>query len=212
MKLIEHYLSIQGEGLRTGKPSYFVRFARCNLRCSWCDTTYSFGEGDDVSFEKVVAAIKESKVQWVCLTGGEPLLHSEDCLKLCTHLSEYQFDIETGGSLDIRPVQVQNSSIIMDWKLQHSGMNHKMKEENLSYLRSDRDLLKFVTDGSQEERDEIARMIEKTSAMGFPISIQPLFGTEVRPIAEWLLNLKNSRLQLNLQIHKLIWPTLPLGV
>lgn len=212
MQLIEHYLSIQGEGLRTGRPTYFVRFARCNLRCAWCDTTYSFGEGNVVPFEKVVTAIKKSQAKWVCLTGGEPLLHMEDCLKLCTNLPEHHFDVETGGSLDIQPLQVQNSSIIMDWKLKHSGMNHKMKEENLSYLRTDRDLLKFVTDGSQEERDEIVHIIRKTETKGFPVSIQPLFGTEVQPIAEWLLNLKNPRLQLNLQIHKFIWPSVPLGV
>src|SRR3989344_4755464 len=155
MQLIEHYLSIQGEGLHPGKLTYFVRFARCNLSCTWCDSTYTFGKGEEVSFAVVANAILGSKARFVCLTGGEPLLHTEDCLRLMRHFPEIHFDIETGGALDIAPVQLPNASVIMDWKLKHSGMNPKMKEEHLKLLSPDKDLLKFVTDGSDEESAEM---------------------------------------------------------
>ena len=205
MQLIEHYLSLQGEGLRTGKLTYFVRFARCNLRCSWCDSTYTFGKGKPISFEAIAQAIKKSKAHYVCLTGGEPLLHTKDCIELIRHFPNLHFDVETSGSIAIRPVQLKNSSIIMDWKLNHSKMSHKMKQENFSCLRKNQDLLKFVTDGSKEEQMEILKIEKKTRKFGFLISLQPVFGTNPEKCANWLISLKNPRFQFNLQLHKTIW-------
>lgn len=212
MQLIEHYISIQGEGLRAGKLAYFVRFARCNLSCSWCDSTYTFGKGEEISFATVSNAILGSRARFVCLTGGEPLLHTEDCLRLIRHFPELHFDIETGGALDIAPVQLPNSSVIMDWKLSHSGMGHRMKEEHLKLLRPDADLLKFVTDASEPERREMLDLIARTETLRFPISVQPVWGTDAQKLAEWVLSLRNPRLQVNLQIHKLIWGPARTGV
>ena len=212
MELIEHYLSIQGEGLHPGKLTYFVRFARCNLACVWCDSAYTFGKGTEVPFEAVTRAIRQSGAGFVCLTGGEPLLHAQDCVRLIQALPDIHFDVETGGSLDIGQARWPNSSIIMDWKLKHSGMNHKMKEENLLLLRSSRDLLKFVTDMSEPEKEEILRIISGTGKMGFPISLQPVYGTDPQVLTEWMISLKNPRLQVNLQIHKVIWGPERIGV
>lgn len=231
MRLIEHYLSIQGEGLHPGKLTYFVRFARCNLRCAWCDSAYTFGEGTEIKFESVAEAIYKSRAKFVCLTGGEPLLYPADCIQLIQHFSQprplpagssvkdsqfgrwgVHFDIETGGSIKISPVQFPNSSVIMDWKLSHSGMNHQMKEENLFLLRPEKDLLKFVTDGSEEELKEIEELLARTESLKVPISIQPVFGTDPKKLAEWVIHTKNPRLQVNLQIHKYIWSENAVGV
>jgi len=212
MQLIEHYLSIQGEGLHPGKPTYFVRFARCNLSCTWCDSTYTFGKGEEIAFATVSNAIMASKAKYVCLTGGEPLLHTEDCLRLIENFPELHFDIETGGALDIAPVERLNTSVIMDWKLVHSGMNHKMKEEFLKLLRPEQDLLKFVTDGSDDEKKEILEVLFRTESYGFPVSIQPVWGSDFKKITEWTLSLKNPRTQINLQLHKLIWGPTKVGV
>ena len=212
MRLIEHYLSIQGEGLHSGKPTYFVRFARCNLRCAWCDSEYTFGDGDETTFDMVAEAVTRSKAQIVCLTGGEPLLHTDDCLHLIRHFPLIHFDIETGGSLDIAKVLLGNVSVVMDWKLSGSGMNGKMRKENLPLLRLTHDLLKFVTDGSDTERSEIEDLIRRTQDSGVPVSIQPVFGTEARPLAEWTLSIKNPRIQFNLQMHKYIWTAQQAGV
>ncbi len=97
MQLIEHYLSIQGEGLHTGKLTYFVRFARCNLSCQWCDSAYTFGKGTKFDFSAVTQAIVESSAPFVCLTGGEPLLYPQECVRLIQHFPQLHFDIETGG-------------------------------------------------------------------------------------------------------------------
>ena len=212
MRLIEHYLSIQGEGLHSGKPTYFVRFARCNLRCTWCDSEYTFGDGDETPFDTVAEAVMRSKAQIVCLTGGEPLLHTDDCLQLLRHFSQLHFDVETGGSLDITKVLLGNVSVVMDWKLSGSGMNGKMRKENLPLLRPTHDLLKFVTDGSDAERSEMEDLIRRTQDSGVPVSVQPVFGTEARPLAEWALSIKNPRIQFNLQMHKYIWTAQQAGV
>lgn len=212
MQLIEHYLSIQGEGLHGGKPAYFLRFARCNLRCSWCDSAYTFGKGKKVGFKAVAGAIRKSRAAFVCLTGGEPLLHKEDCLALIRAFPGLHFDIETGGSLNIAPFQFPNSSIVMDWKLKHSRMAHRMNAENLPLLRKDFDLLKLVTDCSNVELKEMRKVIEKTERFGFPISLQPVYGTDPAKLADWALALRNPRIQVNLQLHKIIWPFAQKGV
>lgn len=206
LKLIEHYLSLQGEGLRSGKLAYFVRFAGCNLRCQWCDSKFSFGKGKQIPFQKIVKEIKDSKAQFVCLTGGEPLLHEADCIRLIRQFPKVHFDIETGGALDISKPQLRNSSIIMDWKLRHSGMNDQMKKENLALLRRTNDLLKFVTDMSVPDQKEILKIVKITEKERFPISLQPLHGTNIKKCADWIIKQKNPRLQINLQIHKYIWP------
>lgn len=212
MKLIEHYLSIQGEGLHPGRPTYFVRFARCNLRCSWCDSAYTFGPGKEVPFRTVVSAIQKSRARYVCLTGGEPLLHKNDCLQLIRRFPKVHFDIETGGSLDIRPYLKPNVSVIMDWKLEGSGMKHRMLKSNLPLLRPKADLIKLVTRVNPAERREMKSFIRATQKTQVPVSIQPVHGSSARSAAEWALSLKNPRVQLNLQLHKIIWPGKKRGV
>ncbi len=223
MKLIEHYLSIQGEGLRSGQLAYFVRFARCNLRCSWCDSSYTFGPGKEFPFAKIAAAIRLSKTRFVCLTGGEPLLHREDCLKLIRTFPKIHFDIETGGSLDIRPYLKPNVSVIMDWKLKSSGMGHKMNAANLNVLRPKNDLIKLVTDFSRAEIAEMQSLIRRTGRDQVPVSIQPIHqpiqrarmnGVEktAQKLANWAIRLKNPRVRVNLQLHKILWPARRRGV
>lgn len=213
LQLIEHYHSVQGEGLRAGQPAYFVRFARCNLRCSWCDSAYTFGKGHKVSLYTVGKAILRSGVKYVCLTGGEPLLHIKDIVRWAKFAPAHlHFDIETGGSLDIAPAQLLNSSIIMDWKLRHSGMAGKMREKNLTLLRRDADMLKLVTDGSAVEQREMKKVISRTEKFGVPLSIQPVWGADPALIAKWVLKQRNPRLRFNLQLHKYIWPGEKTGV
>ena len=78
MKIVETFVSLQGEGIRQGMPCFFVRLAGCNLNCSWCDTPASLAEGTEMSVEEVIGKIAESGLQYVCITGGEPLLQKEE--------------------------------------------------------------------------------------------------------------------------------------
>jgi len=205
VRLIEHFLSIQGEGLHPGRPAYFVRFARCNLSCVWCDSTYSFGKGASVSLRRVARSIRKSRAEFVCLTGGEPLLHLPDCLRLIRRFPRLHFDVETGGSLDIRPVQKKNTSVIMDWKLEHSGMTSRMRPANLRALRPSSDLLKLVTDFSSAEVRQIRRLLAETERSRVRVSLQPVYGVDPRGMTEWAVARRDPRIQVNLQIHKIIW-------
>ncbi len=82
MNVIEIYRSIQGEGTLMGVPTTFVRFFACNLRCSWCDTKYSWsvregGTWDSISPQQVAERVQELGARHVVLTGGEPTLQKE---------------------------------------------------------------------------------------------------------------------------------------
>ena len=105
--IIEKFLSIDGEGPTAGELATFVRFQGCNLRCSWCDTTYSFG-GDQVTeqqtAQEIYDYIRENPARNVTLTGGEPLLQSgiEALLELLNQDSRLQVHVETNGSVNIR--------------------------------------------------------------------------------------------------------------
>jgi 7-carboxy-7-deazaguanine synthase len=111
LKIIEFFPSLQGEGLRQGEPTIFVRFAGCNLRCSFCDTKFAWKDGRDYSTSQVVDRIKKIRARfragWVCLTGGEPLL--QDLRRLVSLLKKEQLriQVETNGT--------RYSPLAVDW-------------------------------------------------------------------------------------------------
>lgn len=101
MKVIEVYPSIQGEGEEIGRPTIFVRFAGCNLKCDFCDTKYAWGEDvEDISIEDLVKRINLHPEPLVVLTGGEPLQQSRyDLEELCKRIwmGGKKIHIETNG-------------------------------------------------------------------------------------------------------------------
>lgn len=96
LKAAEIFPSIQGEGLRQGEATLFVRLSGCNLKCSFCDTKYAWKEGKDYSPVQVLEEIKKLRgrfpARWVCITGGEPLL--QDITDLVQGLKEENFRIQ----------------------------------------------------------------------------------------------------------------------
>ncbi len=105
MRVVEIFQSKQGEGLWTGVLSAFVRTTGCNLRCSFCDTTYASWrreEGEDLSVEEIVGRVLLLNCRHVVLTGGEPMLCSE-LIPLTRMLAERELTItiETAGTLDL---------------------------------------------------------------------------------------------------------------
>ena len=174
----EIYLSIQGESSFAGLPCVFVRLTACNLRCSYCDTAYAFGQGKKMSPGEVRARVQElagpyiggtkdpdrprqgeadgmpgraggDTLPLVELTGGEPLLQPGS-LPLMQSLCDDGFTVllETSGALDISPVDPRVRRI-MDLKCPSSGEVERNRWENLPHLKAS-DEIKFVI-GTRED-------------------------------------------------------------
>ena len=122
LKVNEIYFSVQGESTHAGRPCIFIRLTYCNLRCTYCDTTYSFYEGKDMEISEIIENIKQWNCQLVEVTGGEPLFQ-DDCITLLNELlkKNYEVTLETGGSLPISCVP-EDVIKIVDFKCPSSGM------------------------------------------------------------------------------------------
>ncbi|WP_158751094.1 radical SAM protein [Acidobacterium sp. S8] len=226
MYLIEIYKSVQGESSFAGRPCIFVRLAGCNLRCSWCDSEYTFKGGYKLSEDEVVAEVEKlAPVKLVEFTGGEPLLQERELIPLMERLltSGYELMIETSGErpLDRVPAAVHK---IVDVKCPGSGEGDSFRMSNLDFLTK-RDEVKFViTNRGDYEfaRDFIREHSLETragSVLLSPAFIKtptPVRSTEncmldPRELVEWLLA-DGLEARLSLQIHKYIWEPQKKGV
>lgn len=210
--LTEIFRSVQGESSLAGLPTTFIRTARCNLRCHWCDTTYSFGRGTPWSLESIVAKTQEFGCKAVCVTGGEPLLQQE-VLPLMTKLCDqgHVVSLETGGSLPIQNVDPRVRTIL-DIKCPGSGMADKNHWENLKHLRP-HDEVKFVI-VNRSDYDYAKDVCEKNNlwTRETPLLFSPAFNDlEAKQLVGWMLEDKIWA-RLNLQLHKFVWSPETKGV
>ncbi len=204
LKLNEIFYSIQGEGTRAGLPCVFVRLTYCNLRCTYCDTEYSFYEGTDWEISQVLDKVRDYNCNLVEITGGEPLIQAE-VHPLMTQLCDlgYTVMIETGGSLDISPIDPR-VTIIMDLKTPSSKMAKKNRYENIPLLKST-DEVKFVI-GTREDYEWSKEQLELHNLTNrCNVLFSPVFG-KIEPIeiAQWILH-DNLSVRFQLQLHKFIW-------
>ena len=102
LKTTEIFASVQGEGLRQGEPTIFVRLAGCNRRCGFCDTKKAWRDGRETPVERIVEEIgrlrRGSSAEWVCLTGGEPLAQDVHLLVRRLHETGLKVQVETNGT------------------------------------------------------------------------------------------------------------------
>ena len=201
----EIFHSIQGESTYAGEPCVFVRLTACDLRCSWCDTTYAFHEGRKMSIDEVVAEVERYQCSTVEITGGEPLLQ-KDVYPLMSRLlaGGRRVLIETGGHRSIEDVP-QGVVRIMDVKCPGSGEAARMDWQNFARLGTG-DQVKFVIKHREDyeyARDVVARerLVGRVDAVLF----SPVHGVlEARQLAEWILA-DRLAVRLQLQAHKYIW-------
>ena len=207
MRVIEVFHSLQGEGPLTGVRTTFVRAARCNLRCSWCDTQYSFGPGRRRSVSSLLAEVARHKTRHVCLTGGEPLLQSES-VELVERLADRGVTtvVETGGSLDVSPyLRVPRLVLSVDVKCPSSTMEGRNLWTNLPLLRS-RDVLKFVI---ADRKDYLyARRVVRRYRGPATLVFQPVWGSDAGRLGDWVLR-DRLDVRVMLQEHKLLWGDTP---
>ena len=103
LKITEIFPSVQGEGLRQGEPTIFIRLSGCNLKCSFCDTKYAWEEGQQYSVDQVLEEVRKIRqsfpAQWICITGGEPLLQDIDGLTKALKKGGLKIQVETNATL-----------------------------------------------------------------------------------------------------------------
>ena len=207
MRIIEVFHSVQGEGPLTGVRTSFVRTARCNLRCVWCDTAYSFGPGVERSIPSLLREVAGHRTKNVCLTGGEPLLQSES-VNLVRALSARGLTtvIETGGSLDVTPyLSIPRVVLSVDVKCPSSRMEGKNRWQNLPLLR-ERDVVKFVL---ADRTDYLyAKRILRRYAGPATVVFQPVWGSDAGGLADWVLR-DRLDVRVMLQEHKVLWGDVP---
>lgn len=212
--VIEKFLSIDGEGPTAGEIATFIRFQGCNLRCSWCDTTYSWGSdniSEFLSIEEIYNYIKENKAVNVTLTGGEPLIQ-ENIDKLLSILNcdnNLKIHIETNGSVDIEHFKKKhlndNISYIIDFKLPSSKMTDKMNLNNLKVVGKN-DVYKFVV-GSHEDLKMAYEIIKEYDLISkCLVYLSPVSGNiDMQDIVEFMKENKLNNVKLQVQLHKIIW-------
>jgi 7-carboxy-7-deazaguanine synthase len=204
LRLTEIFFSLQGEASRVGLPTVFVRLTGCPLRCSWCDTTYSFTGGEPATIASVLADVGKYPARQICVTGGEPLAQKE-CLPLLTALCDAGYDVslETSGALDIAAVDPRVSRI-MDLKAPDSAESAKNRWENLALLNV-RDEIKIIIASRTDYEWARDALRERRLDALCPVLFSPAQGLiEARALAEWILE-DGLNVRFQMQLHKLLW-------
>jgi len=157
--IIEIFDSLEGEGKRQGEAATFIRLAGCNLRCKWCDTTYSHDKNAaTIMTAKEIIAECNTRFKRVTLTGGEPLAASHmDTLIALLSDKDFAVNVETNGSIDIAPFRHTNVFFSVDYKLPSSHETERMLWKNFITLRS-YDVVKFVV-GSQHDLQHMLHVL-----------------------------------------------------
>lgn len=204
LRINEIFYSLQGETSRVGLPTAFIRLTGCPLRCTYCDTSYAFQEGETLTLADILGAVAQFHARYVTVTGGEPLAQ-KNCLLLLRQLCEagYSVSLETGGALDISQVDPRVSRIL-DIKTPGSGEAEKNRWENLEWL-TPRDEVKFVLCGEEDYAWAKRVLDERSLARRCPVLFSAAQGRlEPATLAEWILR-DNLPVRLQIQLHKLLW-------
>jgi 7-carboxy-7-deazaguanine synthase len=226
MQIIEIYRSIQGESSFAGVPCIFVRLAACNLRCSWCDSEYTFTGGRKMLAEEVeqeVVALAPSGL--LEFTGGEPMLQGRELLPLMERLLArgYTLLLETSGE---RPLENVPAAVhkIVDVKCPGSGEGGTFRMSNLAaltvadeikFVLTDRVDYEFARDFIRQQglENKVGTVLLSPAFMKSPSPERDTSNCQLDPrvLAEWILA-DGLNVRLGLQIHKFIWEPATKGV
>ncbi len=227
MQITEIFKSIQGESTHAGLPCVFVRLTGCNLRCSWCDSEYTFTGGHRMALEEVLKEVEQLSPGGglVEITGGEPMLQEREVVPLMQRLLDagYRVMIETSGERPLEKVPKAVAKIV-DVKCPNSGEANTFHVENLETLGPNDEVKFVISDRVDYEfaRDFAARyhLANRVGAVLFsPAFRKDARGTRTashclldpQELAEWMLA-DDVPARLGLQIHKFIWDPATKGV
>ncbi len=214
----EKFVSINGEGKKAGELAVFVRFRKCNLRCTYCDTQWANSDScpaEMMSAEEITEYINSTGIKNVTLTGGEPLLQPDICgLVEMLIQSGHRVEIETNGSISIKNLSesTYRPDFTIDYKLPSSNMESFMLTENYDYL-SENDVVKFVA-GNREDLEKALEIIRKFSLdRKCTVYFSAVFG-KITPaeIVDFMKEKNLNKVRIQLQMHKFIWSPEKKGV
>ncbi|MBW7907164.1 MAG: 7-carboxy-7-deazaguanine synthase QueE [Phycisphaerae bacterium] len=223
LKVNEIFHSIQGEGTRAGERCAFVRLTGCHLRCTYCDSEYSFYDGRWMSVDEILAALRPFQCPLVEVTGGEPLLQPEVYPLLARLLAEHAtVMVETSGAISIQQVDPRIVRIV-DLKCPSSGEAGRNHWPNIELL-TPRDEVKFVI-GTREDYEWSLRVIKEYELLRrCPVLMSPVTparnpeafslhkgGLDPAELAAWIIA-DRLDVRLGVQLHKIVWPGATRGV
>lgn len=192
LPIVEVFYSLQGEGLRTGQATVFVRLAGCNLACDFCDTDFRVKETHTEDGLLGEIAHLGGDCRWVCFTGGEPTLH--DLQSLCgrLHARGYQLQVETNGT---RPRPEWNlDHVTVSPKQPQGGRLHPWYEQNATEF-------KYVVD----DQADLERALNGSRTHGRLTWVQPnALNPEATQLCIDAVAAHPTLLRLSLQTHKLL--------
>jgi 7-carboxy-7-deazaguanine synthase len=208
----ELFYSIQGESTWAGLPCVFVRLAGCNLRCRYCDASYTWQEEGRrmrlADIEQWLAGFPGIMAE---VTGGEPLLQDGVHTLLARMVAGgRRVLLETNGSVSLAGIP-DAVHVILDIKCPGSGMDHLTDWDNIALIRQrnrdqPRDQLKFVLTSAADfywAGEVIGRygLIDAVPVLMSPV--QP--DLPPQKLAELILG-ERLNVRLQMQLHRILWP------
>ncbi len=204
LKIYEIFHSLQGETSRIGLPTLFVRLTGCPMRCTYCDTAYAFSGGGNMEIADIMQKVAEFGTRFVTVTGGEPLAQKE-CNVLLQALCDagYSVSLETGGAMDIAPVDAR-VSIILDIKTPASNEEKNMLWGNINHIKP-KDEIKFVLCNRADYDWAKAKLSELKLTEKCPVLFSPSYhDLKADELASWVLADK-LQVRMQIQLHKVLW-------
>jgi len=214
--IIETFSSIQGEGLLAGTPAFFVRLAKCNLRCPWCDTKYSWTEGKEIEISSLASRVVEEGLPLTVITGGEPLLQQDAVRELIVKARELgysgTFQIETNATIKPTALKgLEGVKITLSPKItqDYFAVSTSLLKEIIDEFEAMILEVKMVVRKSDLQN---AKSIMKAIGEGIPVVLQPLHESGIsyprssREVIEAVLKDEELRKRVRVipQIHKLL--------
>jgi 7-carboxy-7-deazaguanine synthase len=204
LKIYEIFHSLQGETSRIGLPTVFVRLTGCPMRCTYCDTAYAFSGGGNMEITDILQKVAEYGTRYMTVTGGEPLAQKE-CYALLQALCDagYSVSLETGGAMDIAPVD-KRVSVILDIKTPTSNEEKNMLWGNINHIKS-KDEIKFVLCNRADYEWAKTKIVELKLVEKCPVLFSPSYHElSAAELANWVLQDKLP-VRMQIQLHKILW-------
>ncbi len=211
LKVNEIFLSIQGESTFAGKPCVFIRLSECNLRCSYCDTVYTYKDGKNLELNEIILQIQKYKCKLVEITGGEPLQQS-NVVSLMKQLisNDYTVLVETNGSISTHNIPKDVIKIV-DFKCPSSKMNNHNLWSITDELQK-QDEVKFVIGDTNDYEWAKSKLFEYNLSNKCTVLFSPVYNLlSPKLLVSWILR-DSLDCRLNLQLHKIIWDNSTKGV